>query len=66
MVETSLDRFIKKRAIKTFFFMTKRSRLAIQNPDFKWSGFKMPVTGIKLNLKTEHGPVFGISLYRGS
>jgi hypothetical protein len=27
-----------------------------KSPDFKWSGFK-------LNSKTEHGPVFGCSLY---
>jgi hypothetical protein len=43
--------------------MLNHSKSGQKSPDFKWSGFKMPGTGIKLNLKTEHSQVFGCSLY---
>jgi hypothetical protein len=34
-----------------------------KSPDFKWSGFQMPGTGIRLNLNTARGSVFGGLLY---
>ncbi len=35
---TSLDRFIKKRVVKKYVFITKRSRLEVKKI---WAGFRM-------------------------
>jgi hypothetical protein len=61
----SLDRFgIKNILFMTLFFI-KWSRPATgqKSPVFEWPGYQMSGTGIRSNLKTDHGSVFGGSLY---
>jgi hypothetical protein len=63
MVGPSLDRFGMTKIFVIAFFI-KRHRLApFENwtacPVFEWSDIQMPRTGIKSNLKTDHGPDFG-------
>jgi hypothetical protein len=61
---TSLDRYVKKESQKNIFFIIKRfsldhSKFRYFCQVFKWSGFQMPGTGIKLNPKSGHGQDFG-------
>jgi hypothetical protein len=64
-ISASLDCFDIKNILFMTLFFIKRSRLATgqKSPDFKWSGFQMPGTGIRSNPNTDHGSVFGGSLY---